>query len=139
LGLGGLYRIAFLAIQNTSDFSATGYGLIVDGVTTNTVSAEPPLAATPNSLWPPNNKMVPVTVGIAKANEHWNLTCKIIGVNSNEPVDKGDVVLTGDLTLNLRATRLGVGVGRVYSITVRCTDPKGVYVDLTVTVTVPHG
>jgi hypothetical protein len=60
-------------------------------------------------------------------------------VSSNEPLDPdGDWVITGNLTLNLRAERLGTGTGRVYTISVQCTDPSGNSSTKTTTVTVPH-
>ena len=66
-------------------------------------------------------------------------------VSSNEPVNgtgDGDTapdwVITGNLTVDLRAERSGTGSGRVYTITVRCTDASGNSSTKTVTVTVPH-
>jgi Concanavalin A-like lectin/glucanases superfamily len=94
------------------------------------------LTATPNVLWPPNHKLVPVTV-----TENGNcgaVTCKIVSVTSNEPLAPWDYKITGNLTVELRASRLGRGNGRVYTITVHCTDAAGNVVTKTVTVTVPH-
>jgi hypothetical protein len=97
------------------------------------------LSATPNSIWPPNHKMIPVHVSGATTGGCGAVSCKIISVSSNEPVDAdGDWVITGDLTLNLRAERLGTGTGRTYTITVQCTDASGNNSTKTVAVTVPH-
>jgi hypothetical protein len=71
-------------------------------------------------------------------------TCQIVGVTSNEP-DNGlgdgdsspDWIITGPLTLELRAERAGSGSGRIYTITVRCIDASGNGSTRTVTVTVP--
>jgi len=84
-------------------------------------------------LWPPNHKMVPVKVLVsAYDGESGVASTKITSVTSNEPVDglgDGDTVpdwvITGDLTVNLRAERSGTGNGRVYTITVVCTDHAG--------------
>jgi hypothetical protein len=65
-------------------------------------------------------------------------------VSSNEP-DNGlgdgdtanDWVITGPMTVQLRAERAGNGTGRVYTITVRCTDAAGNSSERTVTVSVP--
>ena len=67
------------------------------------------------------------------------VSCKIISVSSNEPVDgDGDWVITGELTLGLRAERLGTGTGRTYTITVQCRDDSGNTSTKTIAVTVPH-
>jgi len=46
-------------------------------------------------------------------------------------------VITGNLTVNLRSERAGKGVGRVYTVTVRCRDASGNTAMKTVTVKVP--
>ena len=70
---------------------------------------------------------------------------EIISVFSNEPADglgagdtAPDVEITGDLSLNLRAERSGKGTGRVYTITVECSDASGNTSTRSVDVTVPH-
>jgi len=67
----------------------------------------------------------------------------IVFVSSNEPVGSdavanGQAVITGDLTLNLKAERNGNGNGRIYTITVQTTDSYGNIATGTVDVTVPH-
>jgi len=106
---------------------------------------EPPvitdLSANPSVLWPPNQKMVPVTVSVETTGGSGTVVCQIVGVTSNEPVfpaDKGpDWGITGPVTVNLRADRSGHGNGRTYTITVECEDEAGVLVTGDVTVTVP--
>jgi hypothetical protein len=100
------------------------------------------LTASPNVLWPPNHEFVPVTVGVSTSGGCGSVSCKIISVTSSEPIDDGgDWVITGDLTLNLRAsrleTRVGTGNGRVYTITVQCTDGHTTPTKTT-SVLVPH-
>jgi len=67
-------------------------------------------------------------------------------VSSNEPVNglgDGDTApdwdITGPMSLRLRAERSGVGGGRVYTITLECSDWSGNSVQRTVTVAVPKG
>jgi len=104
------------------------------------------VTATPNSLWPPNHKMVPVTVAVSTLDNCSGApVCRISSVSSNEPVNgtgDGDTApdweITGNLTVNLRAERSGSGNGRVYTITVACTDASGNSSTKTTTVTVPH-
>ena len=72
-------------------------------------------------------------------------TCQIVDVTSNEPINglgdgntEFDWEITGDLTVNLRAERAGVAIGRVYTIHVECTDDGGNTTTATVDVSVPH-
>jgi len=102
------------------------------------------VTANPNKLWPPNHKMVPVTVAL-DASDNCDSVCQIIFVESNEPVNglgdgntAPDLIITGDLTVKLRAERSGKGNGRVYTITVECADSSGNSSTETVTVIVPH-
>lgn len=98
------------------------------------------ITATPNVLWPANNKMVPVTLVVQATDDGGPVTSHITSVRSNEPVDgtSPDWVITGDLTLLLRAERSAHGQGRVYTITVQCRDAAGNTSTGTVQVTVPH-
>jgi hypothetical protein len=96
------------------------------------------LTAKPNVLWPPNHKMVLVTVTPNTSGNCSAVTCKIVKVTSNEPIAPWDYKITGNLTVELRASRLGRGNGRVYTITVQCTDAARNVTTKTVTVTVPH-
>lgn len=102
------------------------------------------LTVNPNKLWPPNHKMVPVTVSV-DSTDNCDFACGIISVASNEPVNKldsadkaPDWIIIGDLTVKLRAERSGKGNGRVYTITVECVDSSGNSSTDTATVTVPH-
>jgi hypothetical protein len=102
------------------------------------------VAANPKKLWPPNHNMVPVTVAV-DATDNCDYACDIISVASNEPVNglgDGDTapdwVITGDLTVELRAERSGKGSGRVYTITVECADSSGNSSTDTAAVRVPH-
>ncbi len=83
-------------------------------------------------LWPPNGKLVPLTVEVAATDAcDSSPVCEIVDVSSNEPTTGGndttspDWEVTGPLSVNLRAERSDSGVGRVYTITVRCTDDAG--------------
>lgn len=58
-------------------------------------------------------------------------------MTGSEPID-GDWVVTGDLTLNLRAERTNKRTSRTYTITITCTDAAGNGSTRAVTVTVPR-
>ena len=117
-------------------------GTASDTMDAKVVDTKPPtitsVAATPNTLWPPNNKMVPVRVSASATDNCASApVCKIISVSSDE-AGNGDWQVTGNLTLNLRAKRDGAGDGRVYTITVQCADEAENKSTGTTTVTVPH-
>ena len=103
------------------------------------------LTATPSSLLKANHQMVPVRVSVtATDNCDSSVTCRIISVSSNEPVnglgdgDKSpDWMVTGNLTLDLRAERSGKAT-RWYTITVECTDSSGNRSTRDVQVSVPR-
>ncbi|MDI6752088.1 MAG: hypothetical protein QME07_04430, partial [bacterium] len=111
------------------------------------VDTTPPvisLVINPNTLWPPNHKMVKVTTVSATDICDANPTV-VISVTSNEPIDglgDGDTApdwqIDPDGTVWLRAERSGTGTGRIYTITVTATDASGKVATATGTVSVPH-
>jgi hypothetical protein len=136
----------------TVTFTATdGSGNVTKATTTVTVvDTTPPVihavVASPDSLWPPIHKMVPVTLTV-DVSDICDATpsCKVISITSNEPIDgKGDGHTSPDwkiidnLKVQLRAERSGRRHGRVYTITVRCTDDSGNSATRSVGVEVEH-
>lgn len=103
------------------------------------------VVASPSILWPPDHQMVPVELTIdATDNQNDTLASRIVSVASNEPQDgtgDGDTgpdwSITGDTTLDLRAERSGTGDGRVYTVTVECSDEAGNRTTAEVQVRVP--
>jgi hypothetical protein len=102
-------------------------------------------SANPATLWPPDHKLVNVTVRAQVFDACSDTTWKIIRVASNQAVNgKGDGntspdwVITGDHTLKLRAERSGNNGERIYSITLQAKDAAGnLSATKVVTVTVP--
>ncbi|MFP5284657.1 MAG: hypothetical protein ACLGI9_02865, partial [Thermoanaerobaculia bacterium] len=98
-----------------------------------------------SQIWPPNHKMVPVTISVLSVDNCVPASCRITSVRSNEPVSglgDGDTtpdwqILTSS-TVNLRAERSGRGNGRVYTISVECMDRAGNTSTGDTTVSVPH-
>jgi hypothetical protein len=132
----GVYEVT-LTVRDSRGATAT------DTVVVTVVDRTPPVissaSATPSVLSSPNNHFVPVTISVSASDGCGGpVTCRITSVTSNEPVDGVDWVITGDLTLNVRASRDKRGTGRVYTITVTCTDDAGNESQRTVTVTVPR-
>lgn len=105
------------------------------------------LQASPDTLWPPNHKLVAVTVGGATDVDGDVLTTTITGVTQDEPlVGLGSGPFTPDAAwvsgradqVLLRAERDGSGDGRVYRIAATVTDGNGGSCTGVALVTVPH-
>ncbi len=103
------------------------------------------VAPNPATLWAPDHRMVPTAITVAATDDRDpNPVSRIISVSSNEPADglgdgdtSPDWEITGPLSVKLRAERSARGTGRVYTITVQCTDSSGNSAIATTTVTVP--
>ena len=122
--------------------------------TINSASASPDELWPPNhkmrevtdELWPPNHKMREVTVSVdVSGNCDAAVECVVTSAESDEPINgqgdgntSPDWEITGDLTVDLRAERSGLGDGRVYTINLLCTDDSGNTSTSSVEVNVPH-
>lgn len=139
----------------TANFGSGGHEVVVTASngqtngacsTTVTVSDSTPpqlatIVATPQSLWPPNQRMVPVQLIVdAVDNCEASPIVRITEVRSNEPQNPfaSDWEITGPLSVNLRAKRSGKSGGRTYTIVVECEDANGNVSSASVNVTVPH-
>lgn len=95
--------------------------------------------ASPSSLWPPNHKMVNVAIAYTATDTCGAaapVTCSL-SVSSNEGTS-ADWSVVDAHDVQLRATRDGGGNGRIYTVTITCTDTAGAASNAAVTVTVPH-
>ncbi len=122
-------------------------GVLLNNTQADTTPPVITLSATPRVLWPPNGKMVPVTV-------FGTITDTGSGVNVNSAAyavkdEYGKVQPTGAITLGpggnysftvwLQASRLGTDLdGRRYAVTVRAKDNTGNGGSQTGAVTIPH-
>jgi hypothetical protein len=98
------------------------------------------VTASPAVVWPPNHRMVAASVSVSASGSPAPV-CRISDVRSNEgaSVPGGtDWVITGPLSLNVRAERAGAGTGRVYDITVTCANGGSATASKVVTISVPH-
>ncbi|MFH0344929.1 MAG: HYR domain-containing protein [Chromatiales bacterium] len=139
----GTTTVTFTATDDAGNSASATTTVTVVDTTPPTINS---VTADPNTLWPPNHKLRPVTVSVDVSDICDAAPgCKIISVSSNEPINglgdgntASDWVITGDFTVKLRAERSGTGNGRVYTITVQCADNSGNSSTRTVEVRVPH-
>jgi hypothetical protein len=133
----------------TADLSQLGFPteLVVEGqeedVTPPTIS----VFATPKTLWPPNGKMVPVTIsgtitdmgsGIDPSKTAYAVTDEygLIQPSGNITLDASG---NYSFTISLQASRKGNDIdGRQYTITVSAKDNDGNQGSKSTVVTVPH-
>jgi len=115
------------------------------------VDAQAPAIGNPSAslveLWPPDHRMVDVTIGYT-VTDNCTPSSSIVSalsVTSNEPVNgtgDGDTAPDWEVVdshhVRLRAERAGTGSGRIYRVTVTCTDGAGNSSQQAVTVRVPH-
>jgi hypothetical protein len=100
-------------------------------------------------LWPPNHKMVNINVDIASTDEFSGISSiKLFSITSNEAdegLGDGDFINdiqgaeygTDDRFFQLRAERMGMGEGRIYTVTYVVTDIAGNETFQSISVTVP--
>jgi hypothetical protein len=130
-----------------------------DEVTITMVDTTPPelsVSISPDTLWPPNHKMVLCTPTIIVSdNCDPDPIVQLVSVTSNESEEAytydpafdmytseghtdGDIQIVNDFEIYLRAERSGEGDGRIYTITYEATDFSGNTASASATVTVPH-
>jgi hypothetical protein len=89
------------------------------------------ISAQPAALHPLNHQMVPVTLSVSAVDKCGpKPVCRIISVTSSEPVKSTghtapDWIITGPLSVKLRAESTSKDTLRFYTITVACRDAAG--------------
>ena len=144
----GTYTITLVVNDGTVDSNHD----TVDITVTDNTPPEITLSVSPETLWPPDHKMVDIDFTV-EASDNCDTDPDIVltSVVSNEADDArggGDghtvndiqnaEIGTEDYTISLKAERQGKGDGRIYTITYTATDDSGNSADASVTVTVPH-
>jgi hypothetical protein len=104
------------------------------------------VAVTPDTLWPPDHRMVPIAASLSVADAcDPNPIVTLVSLTSNEP-DEGladgdtvnDIQIADPSTFLLRAERSAKGLGRIYTATYVASDADGnTSAPVTVTVAVP--
>jgi len=132
---------ATLVIYTAEDAS----GNKSSSIQTVTVSDNAPpaignVSADPAVLWPPNNKFMTVTIAydVSDNCDPENLISVRLTVTCNEKISTSAYQIIDAHHVKLIADREGKGSGRVYTITILCTDTKGNSSTRSVQVRVPH-
>jgi hypothetical protein len=100
-------------------------------------------SASPNVLWPPDNKFDPANIGYDVTDNcdpapvcSLSVTVSDSGGGINDA--SGSFTVVNSREVELRASRNGGGDGRTYSVEITCQDKLPLSSNATVTVTVPH-
>ena len=139
----GVTVVTFTAEDDAGNTSTAMTTVTVQDTTAPTIAVA---TVNPDTLWPRNHKMRPILVSVTVSDIcDADVDCEVVSVAANEPINglgdgntEPDYVITGDLTVDLRAEASGTGSGRIYTITVRCTDDSGNSATRDVQVTVAH-
>jgi len=137
----GVTTVIFTATDDSGNAVSKSMTVTVVDTTPPTIS----VSVIPDSLWPPNHKMVDIQATVS-ANDICDASPDVVltSITSDEP-DNGlgdgdkpnDIVLTTLFTFKLRSERSGEYDGRVYTITYTATDDSGNSASATDTVIVP--
>jgi hypothetical protein len=92
--------------------------------------------ASPSVIWPPNGKMVTVSVLRVADPDGDPVALKVTGITQDEPGAAFSGI--GSSVARVKAERDGKGDGRVYRIELEAADPSGASCTGKVTVCVPH-
>jgi len=114
-----------LAVNTQGQIAGDGFVNGVWGVfllTPGAIDTAPPtivrVTATRSAIWPPDNKMVPVSVTVAATDDVDAVpACSLTSISGGSPDDSA---ITGAFSANLRAKN-----GNVYMLTVTCRDRAG--------------
>jgi hypothetical protein len=118
----GSHRIALIVDDGNGGVDSETVEVLVEDSIPPTIV----VSASPSTLWPPNNKMVPIAVSVT-ATDACDTAPRVTlkGITSNEPTKPGDIVVDAQGNISLRATSAGQGSGRVYTITYSAEDASG--------------
>jgi hypothetical protein len=97
--------------------------------------------ASPIMVWPPNGKLVPISIQGVTDPDNDPVTLAVTGVHQDEPLSRigaADATGIGKPVVSIRADRVGKGDGRVYHLSFEAFDPSGASCAGTVQVCVPH-
>jgi hypothetical protein len=143
----GTHTLTLTVSDGINDPVSSNITIEVVDTTAPTLVPEPNLTI----LWPPNHKMVDITINANASDDSGLPPTLSAAVTSNEPQEglgDGDMTPdwtapvinqeTGVITLQLRAERSGLGEGRIYTVAVTAVDDAGNTSSTNVEIIVPH-
>jgi parallel beta-helix repeat protein len=135
LGLGE-HVIILEVTDKAGAFDSNEVVITVEDVTPPELS----VVVEPNTLWPPNGKMVQVrTEWEVSDNCDEEVEVSLADISMNAAGDINDYVHIGDDgSIYLRARKSKGGSGRIYTLTYEAVDDSGNVTEASATVTVPH-
>jgi probable HAF family extracellular repeat protein len=114
---GRTYAMNVSCSDRAGNHSARSVNVVVPPDTTAPVITE--LSVTPNAIWPPNGKMVPVQVSVSATDDvDAAPSCALSSISGSS----ADATITGAFTANVRALKSSDEYDRVYVLTVTCSD-----------------
>jgi hypothetical protein len=138
----GTTKVTVSATNAAGKMSSGSFTITVRDTTAPVFST---LIASTTTLWPANNKMIPITLTATTSDAVSAVTTSIIQVTSNEDGNDlhhrdgaADWEITDAMKLNLRAERDNDRQDRIYTITVKASDAAGNATTRAITVTVPR-
>ncbi|MEO8428745.1 MAG: hypothetical protein ABI651_16730 [Verrucomicrobiota bacterium] len=145
LSAGYVLGTHYITVLVRDDAGATA----VCATTVTVADTTPPtitsITATPNVLRPLTRRLTPIQLSVSATDNCGPISCRIISVTSTEPVTprpngriEPDWMITGDLSLFLRAERKSNDASRIYSINLECMDASGNVSTDRVDITVPR-
>jgi DNA/RNA endonuclease G (NUC1) len=130
--VGATFTFQVVLSDGTASVSSTLTARAVD----TTAPVITSLSASPNAIWAPNHKLVPVALSVVSADLGGMPSCALTSITNNETGER-DAYVRGPLLLDVLAERAGGGSGRTYRIVVNCKDASGNAAQATTTVVVP--
>jgi hypothetical protein len=139
--------VANQCADNSDVCARASVGVLLNNTRLDVTPPAITLSATPKLLWPPNGKMVPVTISgtITDAGSGVNANSAAYSVKDEyDEVQSSGAIMLGpsgnySMSILLQASRLGTDTdGRRYTVTVRASDHAGNSGSKMTVVNVPH-
>ena len=118
----GSTLVAWTVADHAGNTATYSYTVVVNDTESPLITS---ISTTPTQLWPPNHKLVDVTVDYALTDNCGSVT-SALAVTSNEPAgNEPDWVIVDAHHLKLRAERSNLTKNRVYTVAITATDSTG--------------